>query len=60
VWGPVYEANRRSEENPEGIVDPDLIHPGQELTLPPRSAAESFDPGGYTPPPSTGVGKGPF
>jgi hypothetical protein len=60
MWGLVYEANRRSEENPEGIVDPDLIHPGQELTLPPQSAAESFDPGGYTPPPSTGVGKGPF
>lgn len=59
-WGVIFEANRKTEQNPDGIEDPDLIHPGQELVIPPQRKADQFDRAEYDAPESYGVGEGKF
>lgn len=59
-WGVIFEANKESEENPDGIEDPDLIHPGQELVIPPQRKADQFDRAEYDAPASYGIGEGKF
>ncbi|MEF8783308.1 MAG: LysM peptidoglycan-binding domain-containing protein [Haloarculaceae archaeon] len=59
-WGVIFEANRKTEQNPDGIEDPDLIHPGQELVLPPQRKADQFDRAEYDAPESYGIGEGKF
>jgi LysM repeat protein len=54
LWPVVFEAPDND------IADPDLLHPGQTLVLPPASEAAAFDPEAYTPPSSLGVGRGSF
>jgi nucleoid-associated protein YgaU len=44
----------------DGIDDPDLIHPGDELEIPSKEDAEQFDPSEYETPDSFGVGEGPY
>jgi hypothetical protein len=59
-WGVIFEANKQTPENPDGIEDPDLIHPKQMLALPSQREAEQFDRSEYDPPESYGRGEGTF
>jgi hypothetical protein len=59
-WGVIFEANKKTEQNPDGIEDPDLIHPDQELVIPPQRKADQFDRAEYDAPESYGVGEGKF
>lgn len=42
-WPVIFEANRKSAEQPDGIEDPDRIYPGQRLIIPPRREADAFE-----------------
>ena len=59
-WPVIFMANEKGPENPNGIEDPDLIHPKQELTIPPQRRAAQFDYANWDPPADLGVGKGSF
>lgn len=46
-WPVIFEANRKTEEHPDGIEDPDRIYPGQTLVIPSQSEADAFDRSEY-------------
>ncbi|MFC6954952.1 hypothetical protein [Halorubellus litoreus] len=54
------DARTETDVETDGIDDPDLIHPGDELEIPSKADAEQFDPSEYEAPDSFGVGEGPY
>jgi hypothetical protein len=54
------DARTETDVETDGIDDPDLIHPGDELEIPSKEDAEQFDPSEYETPDSFGVGEGPY
>jgi nucleoid-associated protein YgaU len=46
-WPVIFEKNKKTEDNPDGIEDPDLIYPGQTLIIPSQSEADAFDRSEY-------------
>jgi hypothetical protein len=54
------DAKTETDVETDGIDDPDLIHPGDELEIPSQEDVEQFDPSEYEAPDSFGVGKGPY
>lgn len=59
-WPVIFEANKKTEENPDGIEDPDLIYEDQELAIPPQREADRFDRSTYEAPEDYGIGRGKF